>query len=592
MHTLRSVVATAVIIVAFVCGVSLVMPQYAHAQSFVAGKQELLAQLMQQIDRLQQLLAMTTSTGRLVSATQTTDSITTVAVTGPLTVVTTDKIPCTNGTKDCVSTGRRIDAEYPTITQSTNRYWFDVNSDYMRKMSGSFSAPFTSEVWTKKTSSVFNEAEVTDPAAIRDKKWIVNTYETGTPGEVLAFIHIEREDMIQSYDGWGRVAMARSTNYGDTFTYLGYIAVPYTDPSAMNVAGVPYFIKDGYFYAYYIDRCVVAGHEKDVDPTKYTRPNIAVIRAKVSDVVTAARSGKAATWNKYFDGNWNEPGISGKCSELWQTTSGIISSDAVFSTTTNKAYMVRQLPKNASTSQPAWLSLFESSDGIKWKLTKEIVPATTSVQFGYSYQVLVGTNGENNGVVGSTFYVYSDKDAAAGPLSLGNGSILRWLVDLDPYATHTFSKEFSSTQGQNNWRYQYYNSGQHIDMAWDSVNGQWKGNETYLLLMKGGQFHPGTNSGASLTWTAPRSGTIRVTGTVKELNKNTCGDGVAVAIHKNTTPSWYADIANGDFVGVSHDKTLNVVAGDQVHFIVTRGSGNKNNQCDTVGWDPSIAYQK
>jgi hypothetical protein len=79
---------------------------------------------------------------------------------------------------------------------------------------------------------------------------------------------------------------------------------------------------------------------------------------------------------------------------------------------------------------------------------------------------------------------------------------------------------------------------------------------------------------------------------VKELNKNTCGDGVAVAIHKNTTPSWYADIANGDFVGVSHDKTLNVVAGDQVHFIVTRGSGNKNNQCDTVGWDPSIAYQK
>jgi hypothetical protein len=591
MQTIRSFVAPTFIVVAFLFGVIFIQPPYAQAQSFFPAKQELLAQLMQQIDRLQQLLAMTTSTGRLVSAMQTTDSTTTVAVSGPTTVVPVGKIPCSNGAKDCTATGRRIDAQYPTITQGDNRFWFVVNSDYMQKMSGSFSDPVTSQVWAKKTTAVFSEAEATNSAAIRDKKWIVNTYETGTPGEVLGFIHIEREDGSPDSVGWGRVGLARSTNYGDTFTYLGYIAVPLNDPTSINVSGVPYYIKDGYFYAYYIDRCIVAGHEKDVDPTKYERSNIAVMRAKVSDVVTAARSGKVTPWMKYFNGNWNESSIGGKCTELWPTTDGIIHSDAVFSTTTNKAYIVRMLSKDASTSQPAWLSLFESSDGIHWKLTKEMVPATMDVQFGYSYQVLVGTNGENNGVVGSTFYIYSDKDAAAGSMSLASGTIARWLVDLDPYATHTFSKEFSSTQGKNNWRYQYYNGGQHIDMAWDSANGQWKGNETYLLLMKDGQFHPGTYSDASLTWTAPRDGTVSLTGTAKELNKKACGDGVGVAIHKNATQAWYADIANADFVGVLYNKTLNVVAGDQIHFIVTRGGTSKNNQCDTVGWDPSITYK-
>lgn len=520
----------------------------------------------------------------------------TVTVTGPVTVATTNKIPCSNGSTGCVAAGRRIDAQFPTITQGSNRYWFVVNSGHMWKMRGSLSDLFTSVVWMKKTADVFGEKEVTDPAVVRDKKWIVNTYETGVAGEVLGFMHIEREDGTAGANGWGRVALAISTNYGDTFKYLGYIAIPFNDPEHINVSGVPYFVKDGYFYAYYIDRCVVSGREKEADLTKYVRPNVAVIRAKVSDVVAAARKGQVSPWKKYFDGGWTESALGGKCTELWQAKDGVIHSDAVYSTHTKKAYMVRQRTKSEEAGQPAWLSLVESTDGINWTLTKEIVPPTMNVDFGYAYQVLVGDKGENKGTVGSRFYIYSDKDAAAGPMRLEKGSIVRWLVDLDPSVpspaeVHTYSKEFSSTQGKNNWRYQYYAGGKHTDMTWDAAKNRWKGDEATTLIMKG-QFHPGAKSNASLAWIAPKDGTIKITGAATDLNKTpSCGDGAAAAIHKNSTPSWYQEIANGDYTGVSPDKTISVVKGDQIHFIITKGAASGNNQCDTVSWDPTITYQ-
>lgn len=525
----------------------------------------------------------------------------TVTVTGPVTVATTKKIPCSSGSTTCVNTGRRIDSPYPTITKGSTRFWFVVNSGHMWKMRGSLSNLFSTVVWSKKTADVFGEKEVTDPAEVRDKKWIMNTYETGVAGEVLGFVHIEREDATPGAEGWGRIGLAWSTNYGDNFKYLGHIAIPYNDPEHINVTGVPYFVKDGYFHAYYLDRCHPEGRTG-------TRPNAAVIRAKVSDVVAAARKGEVSSWNKYYEGSWSEPGIGGRCTELWQAKDGIIHSDAVYSTHTNKAYMVRQRSKNESTGQPAWLSLFESTDGIKWTLTKEIVPPTMDVKFGYAYQTLVGEKGENNGVVGRRFYIYSDKDAAAGHMALDKGSIVRWLVDLGsskapeppqppkppqpPVSeSHTFSKEFSSTQGKSNWRYQYYNGAKHTDMTWDAKQNRWKGDETFTLIMKG-QFHPGSKSNASLTWIAPKNGVIKITGPAKDMNKTAnCGDGAAAAIHKNSTSAWYSAIANGNYTGVNPNKTLNVVAGDQIHFIVTRGSATSNNSCDTVGWDPTITYQ-
>ena len=128
-------------------------------------------------------------------------------------------------------------------------------------------------------------------------------------------------------------------------------------------------------------------------------------------------------------------------------------------------------------------------------------------------------------------------------------------------------------------------------MTWDTTNSRWKGDETFVLLKKG-QFHPGAKSNASLTWTAPKDGIIKMTGTVKDLDKTAnCGDGAAAGIHKNTTPSWHVDLANGNYTGITLDKTLNVTKGDQIHFIVTRGTASSNNQCDSVGWDPSITYQ-
>jgi hypothetical protein len=62
-----------------------------------------------------------------------------------------------------------------------------------------------------------------------------------------------------------------------------------------------------------------------------------------------------------------------------------------------------------------------------------------------------------------------------------------------------------------------------------------------------------------------------------------------VSILENASVLWNASIANGDTIGVSHDITTTVAAGDSLYFVVNKGDGN--NYCDSTAWDPTITYQ-
>jgi hypothetical protein len=590
-----------------------------------------------------------------------------ITVSAPTVVIQTAQIPCLRGASSCGNNVRRFDAQVSNFAKGSTMYWFATNSYYMTKFQGTLGSPFATKVWTKSTRSLFGEPPI--PATqTRDRKWITSIYQTDAGG-ILGFVHIEREpDDVAGHKG--RVGLAWSTDFGESFTYLGHIAIPDGDPEIYNVSGVPYFIKDGYFYAYYIDRCPPG------------RPSIAVIRAPVAEVIAAARKGKITPWKKYYNGGWTEPGIGGKCTQLMPTDEGTINSDAVYSSYTNKAYM---LLSDTAANNDKLLKLYESTDGISWTFAKTIVRSPASaVKQGYLYSWIVpsGAVSPENNITGRFFHVYAARDAAASSETLENGVVLRWLVDLGSlpppppidvcplvvgnqstgpcadtqcippatWATSTqscgipttlpppqtdicplvngdqtvgpcadtlcvapqtwdtstqeciapvviappppspsqFPQGFSATQGKGGWHYQYKTGDTYVNMTWDASTHNWRGNETALLIGNG-FLHPGVTSVAVLTWIAPQTGTVNISGSAKDKDKD-CGDGVSVFILQGTTVLWQAAIANGNSTGKSYSLPgIPVTAGGGIRFIVNNGPGN-NNGCDSTELNPTITY--
>jgi RHS repeat-associated protein len=123
-------------------------------------------------------------------------------------------------------------------------------------------------------------------------------------------------------------------------------------------------------------------------------------------------------------------------------------------------------------------------------------------------------------------------------------------------------------------------------MNFDAANSRWQGAETWLLLY-GFWGHPGQNADAVRQWRAPQPGAIRITGAVADGDPN-CGDGVVVSIKKGSQLLWQQTIANGNTAGFSYDLTTTVATGDQINFVINRGSSN--NWCDGTYFNPTISY--
>ena len=105
----------------------------------------------------------------------------------------------------------------------------------------------------------------------------------------------------------------------------------------------------------------------------------------------------------------------------------------------------------------------------------------------------------------------------------------RWTIDLaggtpTPMpGSYQASTGFSSTQGANNWSYQYWNGSTYINMTWNSTNTYWEKSGTYSLVSNSGQ-HPDASEDSVRKFTAPTAGAVTITGTVKK------GDITAVAM--------------------------------------------------------------
>ncbi|WP_176560068.1 S8 family serine peptidase [Brevibacillus dissolubilis] len=154
--------------------------------------------------------------------------------------------------------------------------------------------------------------------------------------------------------------------------------------------------------------------------------------------------------------------------------------------------------------------------------------------------------------------------------------------------SYTASDDFGPVQGLNNWYYQEY--------KWDTLyqnmsftGSYWKGSFPYTDITARTQ-HP-DESDSVRKWVAPMTGHIRITGRAF-MDDQVCGDGVWIKVVKNATKIWpyeeWGVLRADDQVGLSHDIEIDVVAGEEIYFIVNKGMAD--NYCDGMNWDPTISY--
>ncbi|MCD9023743.1 hypothetical protein [Cohnella silvisoli] len=159
-----------------------------------------------------------------------------------------------------------------------------------------------------------------------------------------------------------------------------------------------------------------------------------------------------------------------------------------------------------------------------------------------------------------------------------------------PLPSYAATADFSFTQGNWNWFYLQASGSTYSNMTWNSVDHRWNGAYTYNIISMPDQMHPDVNDTVR-GWAAPKTGTVRLTGTVKKSASGIGGDGINVKIMKNGTQIWPAGgwqlIGGADTTGIAYDFSMSVNQGDNLYFVVNR---NGNNGFDATAWNPKIEY--
>jgi len=179
-----------------------------------------------------------------------------------------------------------------------------------------------------------------------------------------------------------------------------------------------YIIKDGYFQVYYQDQLLPDKQFHDGDGTQ-----VAVARAKVGDVVAAARKLKVTPWFKYHNGSWSEPGVGGEFTPLNLKSEGYMHGDALFVKPLNQYAIVAQTGNKAGDKEH-WrkeIVLSFSADGIQWSEWQQIHSLMGEGPATSCYPSLVSYNTSDNEVAGETFAVmYSYRDGKKAPIKGGD----------------------------------------------------------------------------------------------------------------------------------------------------------------------------
>lgn len=468
-----------------------------------------------------------------------------------------------------------MDASFATLRESANSIHY-YHAEFLQHLKGPLDAPLQTYVSTGGSNLIDKNGWSAGYSAY--KIWIMNMYEIG-PGELLGFTHNEAWSTPQpiGLPTNFSLGIVYSTNGGATWEYCGEIVRPKN--TGVNIGGVPYIVRNGEFYVYFNDGIYGEG-----DGMGYPR-HVAVAKANVQDVVNAARNLQTTTWTKYVNGSWTGNATTSVGSAVLDNTYLYedVHSDAAYSTALGKYLMTVQ------THQSSRLNLYSSSDGVVWSMEAAVdAAAPGSVMQPYSTFVDYdgGTN-DGREVDGEFSILYPRK--AWGNYEhddLYRRSVTITVNQADRYSA---SGGFGQAQGGNSWSYEQWDGTAYSNMSWDAANGRWKGAQAYAIIGSGWQ-HPDDNDSVR-TWTAPKAGTVNVSGIARKAETALGGDGVQVKILKNNSQIWPASgwqaIGASDTSGVSHNLTVSVAQGDKLRFIVNKGG---TISTDTTWWDPTIQY--
>ena len=195
-----------------------------------------------------------------------------------------------------------------------------------------------------------------------------------------------------------------TTNQGASFTDLGIVISSETcfdewlgeDDFIVEMAGAPFIVHNEYMYVYFRD-------------TLWDRSGIlslGVARAGMDEILAAIYEERTPVFYKFFEGEWNQPGLGGRASELDASRLAGDNNTMAWMDVTYNEYldmfiMVAALYR-VGRGTDTHLYAAVSEDGINWTRFYLIAEAEGE----HFYPSIIGENGNALRTVGRYFYIY------------------------------------------------------------------------------------------------------------------------------------------------------------------------------------------
>jgi hypothetical protein len=221
-------------------------------------------------------------------------------------------------------------------------------------------------------------------------------------GNLLIVYHAERS----ANPFWSWLGLAKSADDGSTWEDLGLIISgpqPYDAQGALDIGDGNLVVATDkstlqkYFYIYFPEHCWI---NSTTFCSGFTY--LSVARAPYEALLTAAFLDSSTTvpglFHKYYNGQWDQPGMGGKASELFPAVTGETDGDpqVVWSAYRNRFVMIMD---NAQ-----YIAYGESTDGLHWPAMQILLGTNPQIPV-YAYANAVGA-GADPSILGETFYSY------------------------------------------------------------------------------------------------------------------------------------------------------------------------------------------
>jgi hypothetical protein len=223
-------------------------------------------------------------------------------------------------------------------------------------------------------------------------------------GQLLLAYHGETFSRGDPADFYAFIGLAVSDDHGETFDDLGRIITSHLDegdryrPRPVDVGSGAFVVRDGWFLAYFQDR----GNGP-------TRRRLSVARARVDDVVAAARDRRTPVFAKYHDGRWDQPGCGGVSAELLDHVPWVVWFDTAVLEPLGCVLLVYSTSWLVD-GVPHWMHLAAlSPDGLRWSTPVPLLgePVTDEI----IYLTIDSGGPDQRTITGSSFDVYRTRSS-------------------------------------------------------------------------------------------------------------------------------------------------------------------------------------